>query len=190
VVWTHSEALEDSTGRTKLEFLKAKLCAFNPAAPQFAASTRLLCFSSGDGKASLLPAEMPARCVAFCGVGSPSHFFQMLRRAGVTCVAHRFFSDHHRYSEGDVQAIEDILRKSNAECVITTEKDLVNLAGHSRFSVPLYWADIVMEIAEEEALLAWLTEKLQLSLKNATPAGRSWQPELAASTAAPGLDRK
>ncbi|HYL46880.1 MAG TPA: tetraacyldisaccharide 4'-kinase [Candidatus Limnocylindrales bacterium] len=66
---------------------------------------------------------------AFCGIGNPSAFIADLRDWGFQIVGHRFFPDHHRYSEGDIRAIERVARAAGAEGVISTEKDSFNYHG-------------------------------------------------------------
>lgn len=84
------------------------------------------------------------RFFAFCGIGNPAAFLADLRDAGFQIVGHRFFRDHHRYSQRDANSIEDAARQSGADAIICTEKDVFNLAGihwqsanvcHSRISL-------------------------------------------------------
>jgi tetraacyldisaccharide 4'-kinase len=71
-----------------------------------------------------------ARVLAFAGIGDPHKFFATLAEAGVTVVATRRFPDHHRYTRAEAQALcSDAERAGLA--LVTTEKDLVRLAGEA-----------------------------------------------------------
>ena len=142
------------------ETLQATLHELSPDAMQFFSKTRLMRFVSADGSALRGPAEMRGtRCMAFCGIAGPSRFLAMLERAGVHCVAHRFFRDHHRYTATDVSDLEQFARQAGADCLVTTEKDMVNLNALP-FPLPLWIAEIAMAIEKEDALLAWLMGRL------------------------------
>ena len=170
VILTHCEA----AGPAALESVQAAVRDANPAAPQFRASTHLFRFASPDGTATSMPSDMRGlRCVAFCGIGSPQHFIALLKANGVECAGHKLFSDHHSYDAGDVNAIEQLIRSEKADCVITTEKDLVNLKGYIAFSVPLYWAQIEFQLEQEDAFLAWLGERLGAAMIPSSRAQRA-----------------
>jgi tetraacyldisaccharide 4'-kinase len=72
----------------------------------------------------------PEAPVVFCGIARPRNFICQLRAAGIEPVAEAFYPDHHRYTEGDVRDLLNLLRKSEAQSFITTEKDVVNLGSY------------------------------------------------------------
>jgi tetraacyldisaccharide 4'-kinase len=65
---------------------------------------------------------------AFCGIGNPAAFIADLRDWGFHIAGHKFYPDHHRYSKGDLRAIEEEARAHGAESLICTEKDRFNWA--------------------------------------------------------------
>jgi tetraacyldisaccharide 4'-kinase len=71
--------------------------------------------------------------LAFAGIADPGKFFATLEANGIAVAARRSFPDHHRFTVGD---IADLLAHADREhlAVVTTEKDLVRLAGdpHAR----------------------------------------------------------
>src|SRR5437773_3895615 len=69
------------------------------------------------------------RGFAFCGIGDPESFFQMLRRDGFEIAATKMFRDHHIYTQRDVAEIERRARNANAEILLTTAKDAVKLSN-------------------------------------------------------------
>ena len=78
----------------------------------------------------ILPAHVPSRPVAFCGIARPQTFFMQLRTAGIQPAAEASFRDHYQYTEKDVQALLKLKERSEADGFVTTEKDAVNLGAH------------------------------------------------------------
>ena len=160
-----------------LDQLRATLNRINPSAPQFTVETRLIHFVQQQGKIPISPAEMRAcRALAFCGLGNPDNLFNFLTMNEITAVARKTFPDHHRYCADDLRLLEELVRESRANCLITTEKDLVNLPEGASFSVPLYWAAIELAVDEEARLLAWLRERLGFPVEGASSGSPSAGP--------------
>ncbi|MGA3307626.1 MAG: tetraacyldisaccharide 4'-kinase [Xanthobacteraceae bacterium] len=68
------------------------------------------------------------KVLAFAGIGDPEKFFATLGDAGVAVAERASFPDHHRYTAAEAQAL--IARADVANLMLlTTEKDLVRLAG-------------------------------------------------------------
>lgn len=79
---------------------------------------------------------------AFCGIGNASAFLADLRTWGFQIAGHKFFPDHHRYTNADIQAIESSAKGGGAEGLICTEKDIFNLAAVRGFSADLFYCRI------------------------------------------------
>lgn len=90
----------------------------------------------------------PQPAAAFCAVGNPESFFELLRRTGIDPVFTRTFPDHHRYTHADVDSLIQESRKAGARSIITTAKDSVKLQ-QSKFEFPCYLLNI--EISMEKA---------------------------------------
>ncbi len=119
--------------------------------PVFAAATRLLGFRRlGGGVPVLTPAEIGAGpFMAFCGIGNPSAFFLDLQNWQISVAAAQAFTDHHRYTAGELQALAQAARSAGARGFVTTEKDAQNL-GDARFAeLPVFVAMIDLEISQE-----------------------------------------
>jgi tetraacyldisaccharide 4'-kinase len=67
------------------------------------------------------------RVAAFCGIGNPASFRRTLEDLGCRVTAFRAFPDHHHYPRKDVVELIDWVRSNSADCVATTQKDLVKL---------------------------------------------------------------
>ena len=147
----------------RLHALQSTLQKINPGAPQFTASTRLVDFADRKDQHHRLPEQMKeCHPAVFCGLGSPDKFFSLLSACGIPCVATETFPDHHQYSTDDMKRIKRLAEQAGADCLITSEKDLVNLPETTEFEMPIYWAGIELDLPEESRLLHWIGEKLEL----------------------------
>ena len=84
-------------------------------------------FRFHDAKSPSTKVEAPARAFAFCGIGSPQRFVADLASQKVTVAGHRFFRDHHPFSETDLRALAAAATQVNAPAVVTTAKDAVRV---------------------------------------------------------------
>lgn len=134
VVLTRANRVE----ATKLDALKRQIAKMNPKALVFGAAHEpeaLVEWPRG-------PAEEPKaiarkKVLAFAGIGRPEGFYECLRELGGV-VAHTVdFEDHHPYSRDDVERIVHWARLTNAEALVTTEKDAVRLERFLPLDLPL-----------------------------------------------------
>ncbi|OFW14835.1 MAG: tetraacyldisaccharide 4'-kinase [Acidobacteria bacterium RIFCSPLOWO2_02_FULL_59_13] len=147
----------------QLNALRTSLEQFNPNALFFSSRTRLVAFCEPTQNITVSVGEMRARRpVTFCGLGHPENFFTMLERAGITVAGSETFSDHHRYSLQGVAWLEKLASRQGADCLLTTEKDLMNLPPDARFRLPLFWAVTETVVEEEDRFLCWIWTQLGL----------------------------
>jgi tetraacyldisaccharide 4'-kinase len=64
---------------------------------------------------------------AFCAVGNPESFFELLRRAGYELKGTATFPDHHVYTQRDATNLANRARTAGATVLLTTAKDGVKL---------------------------------------------------------------
>ncbi len=130
-----------------------------PQFPIFPATTQLIRYRRmTSDQQSLAPAfELPPQPVfAFCGIGNPDAFFADADRWGNVVAGRAVFRDHHSYSAADMRRLYDSAKRAGARAFLTTEKDAQNL-GDLRFSsLPIYYCEIEMRIADTSAFQAVL----------------------------------
>lgn len=82
---------------------------------------------------STLAALGSRKVLAFAGIADPEKFFATLAVAGIAVAERASFPDHHRYTAKEAQAL---LARASADnfVLMTTEKDLVRLAGDQRLA--------------------------------------------------------
>jgi len=64
---------------------------------------------------------------AFCGIGNPLSFRRLLERAGAQVVGWNAFTDHHRYTQTEIDGLYQSADMSGAEILVTTAKDAARL---------------------------------------------------------------
>jgi tetraacyldisaccharide 4'-kinase len=135
-----------------------------PEFPIFPATTRLLRYrrvATTEGEVAS-DVELPPQPVfVFCGIGNPEAFLADADRWGNCIVGRRIYQDHHSYSEHDLRRLEDSARSAGARALLTTEKDAQNLGDLNFPSLPLFYCEIDVKIADTEEFQKTLKRKLQ-----------------------------
>ena len=103
------------------------------------------------------------RVFAFSAIGSPESFSRSIRSAGLFMTCHKKFSDHHAYSQRDLEKVYSLAKKNNADFIMCTEKDLYNFPENYEwsFDIPLAIPKVKAVVNETEKFFALLTELLQ-----------------------------
>ncbi len=111
----------------------------------------------------IVPVNVPAKPVVFCGIARPKNFVAQLRTAGIEPVAEAFYRDHHAYAEQDVRDLLNLRQRSEADGFVTTEKDAINLGGYLAALEPLAVVPVKMELADAanavDTMLAMIAER-------------------------------
>ena len=94
---------------------------------------------------------------AVAGLADPEHFLSTLKSLGAQVMDAALFDDHYQYPERELARIITLSKK--ADCLITTEKDMVKLTGR----VPGLLALVVeQEIIEHEAFKQLILERIRM----------------------------
>ncbi|MDR2982431.1 MAG: tetraacyldisaccharide 4'-kinase [Puniceicoccales bacterium] len=105
--------------------------------------------SSLDGLVMLPLDYLKGRRVAtFSGIATPERFEDFVRRYGGQILYNQRFLDHHRFSENDLVDVFDEAVASDAEFVVTTEKDAVRIDQTKKRKLPLYYLRLEIEILD------------------------------------------
>jgi tetraacyldisaccharide 4'-kinase len=125
-----------------------------PQLPIFPASTKLIRYRRMTlNRQDFAPDfELPPQPVfVFCGIGNPDSFFRDVDRWANVIAGRAVYRDHHLYSARDIRRLEDSAKKVGARAFLTTEKDARNL-GDTRFSsLPIFYCEIEMRVADTSA---------------------------------------
>ena len=111
----------------------------------------------------IVPVNVPAKPVVFCGIARPKNFVAQLRTAGIEPVAEAFYRDHHAYTEQDLRDLLNLRQRSETDGFVTTEKDAINLGGYLAALEPLAVIPVKMELADAanavDTMLAMIAER-------------------------------
>jgi tetraacyldisaccharide 4'-kinase len=69
------------------------------------------------------------RTLLFSGIGQPEHFEMTLSPLRLVIVRHIRFSDHHWFSDADIERMQRAFAETRAELIITTRKDAQRLTN-------------------------------------------------------------
>lgn len=86
------------------------------------------------------------RVGAFCGIATPESFAAFLEAQGAEIVHHRWFLDHHQFSDNELENFFEEAEEAGAKWVLTTEKDAVRLPPDYSSRLPLYYLRVEIEI--------------------------------------------
>ena len=109
----------------------------------------------------IVPKNVPARPVLFCGIARPQNFVLQLKAANIEPVAEAFYRYHHAYDEKDVRELLELKHRSEAGGFVTTEKDAVNLGGYLAAIEPLSVIPVKMELADAANAVDTILRKIE-----------------------------
>lgn len=129
--------LNKSIPGQNLDCISSVIRKYNTKAPIIETTYTPVCFvSASNEKLFISISTLKGKSVlAFSGIADPSSFFEFLKEIGVIIVKSLIFSDHHWFSEKDLDKIGRIANSSAAEYIITTEKDGVRLPPWCRDNI-------------------------------------------------------
>ncbi|HEU4769691.1 MAG TPA: tetraacyldisaccharide 4'-kinase, partial [Pyrinomonadaceae bacterium] len=123
------------TDQAGVDSLREEILRLNSDAPVFQSRMRILHVVPLRSFETGRPPKSPV--AAFCAVGNPRSFFNQLKRENYELVLEKAFTDHHPYSQSDIDSLVEAARNAGANSLITTAKDAVKLQSIS-FSLPCY----------------------------------------------------
>lgn len=100
------------------------------------------------------------RVATFSGIATPDKFEEFVRRYGARIAYNRRFSDHHNFSAKDLDEVFEGAAMSQAEFIVTTEKDMVRLSRDIKPPVPIYYLRLEIEILSDHELFESAVERI------------------------------
>lgn len=124
------------------------MVSFDTALPQFLVTRQ----------PAVKPGELEGqRFYAFCGLGHPQQFFDMLRGLNADLAGTRAFADHHPYRMADCRQLTADAAASSAQ-LVTTAKDYVRLPDDFRGQVQV--VPLEMRFADMAGFMQLLHEQM------------------------------
>ena len=144
VVITRADQVSD------LNELRTQISKLNAKAPLFVAHNRLSSILPLDAARAKEAPDKSKPAFAFCGIGNPRSFFDLLAKEGLTLAGSQGFRDHHRFAQTDIDVLQRSAADAGAAYLLTTSKDAVKLT-ELRFEIPCFIVgiDVVIDRADE-----------------------------------------
>ena len=128
IVLTKS-ASPDRSGGKDAGTVIAEIKKYNAKSPVFPAGHSMVTVSLASGERISAVCLKDTKIFGFCALGAPRSFRATVAATGAVISGFRTFRDHHRYSATDIAAISGEAKKTGADWIITTEKDMIKIRG-------------------------------------------------------------
>ena len=83
---------------------------------------------------------------SICGIAQPESFEDGLRKLGAKIEISKHYTDHHRYTEAELQSFINRCLRRDLAMIVTTEKDAVRFPRLLKPEVPIYFLRVEIEI--------------------------------------------
>src|SRR6478735_9114608 len=83
---------------------------------------------------------------SICGIAAPESFEEGLRKLGARLEVTKRYTDHHRYTDAELNSFITRCVRRDLEMVVTTEKDAVRFPRLTKSDVPIYFLRVEIEI--------------------------------------------
>ena len=159
VVISHANLIKPQ----ELEDLKIRIRGIAPKAEIAETCLEPLFFYKGDKKLRIpLQKLKNTRVTTLSGVAAPKSFQLLLRSCEIKPTRNFEFTDHHDYTEVELQEIKRVSKSAAVEDIITTEKDFYRCPEKmSRILNPLVLAARLRVISGEARLLERVTRVVE-----------------------------
>src|SRR4051794_29132264 len=83
---------------------------------------------------------------SICGIAAPESFEEGLRKLGARLELSKRYTDHHRYTDAELNSFINRCVRRDLEMIVTTEKDAVRFPRLAKADVPIYFLRVEIEI--------------------------------------------
>jgi len=154
-ILTNSSRAADS----ELAGIRSLISRLVPDAPVFEANRKPVDLLLCSGELRAVESLRGVAVAAFCGIGRPEGFFDLVRDSGAEMIESVAFADHHWYTSDDIKRLSII----EAEAYITTEKDFARLNADAlppEFARKLHVLRITLEIQDGSRLAQYIADRI------------------------------
>lgn len=95
-----------------------------------------------------------------CGIAMPESFEGALRGLGADISVAKAYTDHHRYTQREIETFIRRCVRRGVDAIITTEKDAVRIPRILEPEVPLYYLRVEIEILRGHEIFDALVERI------------------------------
>jgi tetraacyldisaccharide 4'-kinase len=113
----------DQVEKNRLEEIQNAIKAINPSLVIATAFHKPLCIRDSHGVESPPTQLKDKKVFTFCGTGNPDAFSTTVKSLGAVITGSMIFDDHYHYTKSDIDRIAVNAGATNADLILTTEKD-------------------------------------------------------------------
>jgi tetraacyldisaccharide 4'-kinase len=113
------------------------------------------------------PQARPMKWFAFCGIGNPAAFVADLHGWNIDLVGHRFFRDHHRYTQAEIDDMAAEAQRLGGDGLLCTEKDSINLGDVKEFPIHVLYCHMEMQVDGGDEF--WRTIETLVAISKSKP---------------------
>ena len=95
--------------------------------------------------------------IAFCGIGTPDNFFNLLGENKINIQKQIIFPDHYDYKISDMNELKKLAIEKNCQ-LVTTEKDFMKIKKFKKFKIK--YTEVDLKIDNELHLIKFLKNNL------------------------------
>lgn len=106
---------------------------------------------------------------SICGIAIPESFEEGLRKLGAQIEISKFYTDHHRFTEKEIENFIRRCGRRDLPAIITTEKDAVRIPRILDPEVPMYYLRVEIEILAGQASWERFVDRLTTREEVVTP---------------------
>ena len=110
-------------------------------------------------RAEVVGGSPPRRPLLVTGVARPERVARTAAAAGLECVDHLRFPDHHGYPQRSLRAVGAACARHRCDAVVVTSKDAVKLRGRLQEGAPPL-LELRVEPLLDREFLPWLADRL------------------------------
>lgn len=143
--------------KEKIAQLKKKIKKLHPAISFFFTNYIPYELVDCEGKSKELD-SLPQLIFGFCGIANPHRFEKSLRQVNRNVTGLHYYADHFSYTQKHLSILENKARSNGAECLVTTEKDLVKVKNLDQ-SMPLF--ALRLKVEAEDGLSQFVLQNLK-----------------------------
>ena len=137
----------DSVNQSQLEATRKRI-ANETSAPIAFAKTKATSLIQHDGSELAIEDAVSGTWFAFSAIGNPEPFEVSLSELDFNVVDAMRFRDHHHFGPDDLQRIVLAAKKSGADRIVCTHKDLVKVGATEIDGIPVFALRVDVEIVE------------------------------------------
>ncbi len=149
----------DQISKSELNRIEKKLQLINPDLIIAKSIHNPVCAKSATVEEISVEQLSGKKIFAFCGIGNPNAFLNTIKATGANLASSKIYNDHHHYNDSDINDIHTQAKRSGADLILSTQKDLSRCTiNNTRYEIPFAYLAVEIKFTSGEEKLKQLIE--------------------------------